>query len=99
MSNLLSKATISDIKRNIKKKTITRNKWGRFEDPQTHIVFDPVSKKAYGYQDHESGSVRSLSNVDKRICEKKGWAFVDIPVKDDDDSDEEDDYTDDEESD
>ena len=37
----------------VKKRVIGPNKWGRFEDLETGIIFDPKSKAAYGVQDHK----------------------------------------------
>lgn len=77
----------------IKKKRISKNKWGRFEDPDTHIVFDPFTKQAYGYQNHASGTVQALTEENKRTCRKKGWEFLEIPVEEDDEDSEDDEYS------
>ena len=57
-------------------KIITENKWARYEDEETHIVFDPVTKEAYGVQDHNTGKLLSLRESHIEICTKKGWKFT-----------------------
>ena len=69
----------------IRKKRITANMWGRFEDPDTHICFDSKTHQAYGVQ-AKDGSVRALSEHHIAICEKNGWNYL-SPYLDTDDSD------------
>lgn len=64
-------------KRAAKKKVIRKNQWGKYEDPDSHIVFDPVSKVAYGVQD-SSGKVFALSEHHIRICQVNGWDYNDL---------------------
>lgn len=58
-----------------KKKIIRPNKWYRYEDPVTKIVFDPHTKKAYGVQDYETGKVFSLTKHHIDLCRKYGWKY------------------------
>jgi hypothetical protein len=53
----------------------SRNKWGRFEHLESGIVFDPLSRKAYGIQ-HKNGAVYSLSPKEVSICIKNGWSYT-----------------------
>lgn len=55
--------------------TLRPNFWGRYEEKQTGLVFDPETKAAYGVQD-PSGSVYRLTKKHIRICEQKGWAYI-----------------------
>lgn len=61
------------------KKKITPNTWGRFEDPDTNIVFDPKTKMAYGVQDHVTGKVVSLSKRHIALCDKYKWKYHVLP--------------------
>ena len=58
----------------VRKMVIRPNYWGRFEDPNTHIVFDPISKCAYGVQDI-SGKLLALTSKHIAICERNGWNY------------------------
>ena len=72
----------------VRKKHIGPNKWGRFEDPDTHIVFDPRTVCAYGVQE-PNGKIICLTPKHIAICEKNKWKYT-KPVKDsDEESDEE----------
>lgn len=55
--------------------TIRPNAWGRFEEKETGIVFDPKKKIAYGVQDYKSGKVLPLSKKHAKICEEKRWSY------------------------
>jgi len=57
------------------KKVIKPNHWGRFEDTDTHIVFDPNTKCAYGIQD-PGGELLALSNRHIKICKLNGWDYI-----------------------
>lgn len=57
------------------KKSIRRNKWGNFEDPETNIVFNAKTKAAYGVQDHKSGKVTALKDKHIGLCKKYGWRY------------------------
>ena len=59
----------------IRRKTIRPNYWGRYEDPDTHIVFDPKTKTAYGVQE-KSGRVGSLFREHIAICNKNKWKYA-----------------------
>lgn len=61
------------------KKKISPNKWGRFEDPDTGIIFDPKTKKAFGVQDHKTGKILPLSQKHILICKKYKWGYYYIP--------------------
>jgi len=71
----VSKSSPKAKKASVTKKVIRANKWGRFEDPETGIVFDPKSKAAYGVQDHKSGKVKALTPAHVKICEKYSWKY------------------------
>ena len=60
----------------VKKRKIARNKWGRYEDPESGIVFDPIAKIAIGYQDHENGKIYKLTKKHITICKQKGWKYT-----------------------
>ncbi len=57
-----------------KKKVIRPNYWGRFEDTETNILFDPTTKHAYGVQD-STGKILALTPKHISICEKNGWDY------------------------
>ena len=57
------------------KRVIKPNKWGRFEDLETGILFDPKSKAAYGVQDRRTGKVLALKPKDIEVCEKYRWKY------------------------
>ena len=59
----------------MRKRVITPNKWGRFEDLETGIIFDPRTKAAYGVQDHSTGKVKALTPAHIKICEKYKWKY------------------------
>lgn len=75
----------------IQKKVIRPNFWGRFEDTETHIVFDPTTKTAYGIQD-PTGKVIALSAKHIAICVRNGWNYNAPDDDEDEEEDEEDDY-------
>ena len=70
----------------VRKKVITPNMWGRYEDPETHIVFDPTAKKtfAYGVQ-AKNGDLLGLGPREISICKNNGWDYAD-PVTGDSES-------------
>lgn len=72
----------SNTSKYVKKKKIYKNKYGRFEDPDTHFVFHPTSRLVYGLQDHVSGLVRPLSEEDKRKCVKRKWKYLEVATND-----------------
>jgi hypothetical protein len=54
---------------------LTPNRWGRFEDHDTGIVFDPDKKMAIGIQGHD-GKVHPLDSTAIDECIEKGWAYM-----------------------
>lgn len=59
----------------IRKKIIRPNAWGRFEDPDTHILFNPIGKYAYGVQE-KNGTTAPLTEKHIEICKRNGWDYV-----------------------
>jgi len=74
-------------KENIKVKKIRRNRWDLFEDTESHIVFDPNTKEAFGIQEN-TGAVSALKPEHVALCIKNGWNYK-LPYNDDDESEEE----------
>ncbi len=66
---------VATSKKVVTKKKIGPNTWGRFEDPETNIVFDPKTKLAYGVQDHTTGKVIALTTNHIAVCNKHGWKY------------------------
>jgi hypothetical protein len=58
------------------KMVLRPNHWRRFEEPETHIIFDPERKKAYGVQDHTTGKVLALSKKHIQICKERNWPYL-----------------------
>ena len=58
----------------VRRKYIRANIWGRYEDPDSHICFDPKTRVAYGVQ-AKNGEVVALSPHHIAICEKNGWEY------------------------
>ena len=65
-----------------RRKTIRPNYWGRYEDPDTHIVFDPTTTCAYGVQE-PTGRVTALKPEHVEVCQRNGWNY-NIPYDSDD---------------
>lgn len=78
------------------KKSIRRNQWGNFEDPDTNIVFNAKTKAAWGVQDHKSGMVTALKEKHIALCKKYGWRYNLIKEESESSSEEESDESDDE---
>jgi hypothetical protein len=91
-----------EIEEKPKKKIISQNKWGRFEDLETGIVFDPTTKTAFGVQNRKTGGLMRLDDEKVLICQEKGWRYklfdinkkpskkkVSSPVESENDSEEE----------
>ena len=57
---------------------LTKNKFGNFEDAETHFVFNEKTKKVFGKQNPD-GSISSLTVEDINICNKFKLAF-DVPT-------------------
>lgn len=77
----------SKLKKVKKHKTlkIGRNMYGRFEEPRTHLLFDPVTHQVYGVQ-AQTGNVLPLTPKHYDICRKKGWKFYEYEESDDSES-------------
>lgn len=58
-------------------KIIKPNYWGRYEDPETGILFNPKDKTAYGIQD-PTGAVHGLTKEHIKICIRNGWSYNDL---------------------
>jgi hypothetical protein len=56
---------------------IRKNNFGNFEHSETKIIFNNVTKRAYGKQ-NDDGTVSELSHEDIDICHKYKFAY-DIP--------------------
>lgn len=81
-----------------KTKKIKPNIWGRYEDLDTHILFDPSTKQAIGVQ-NRNGTVSALGKKQITICKKLGWKYrVPKGYNYDDSEDEEDQESSDEET-
>lgn len=59
---------------------IKTNKWGKFEDEDTGIVFNPDTKAAYGVQ-AENGEVYELDEEAIQTCIENGWAYIESSNK------------------
>ena len=55
-------------------KKVGKNFWGRYEESDTHILFDFDTKEAYGVQE-STGSIRALSEKDINICKRNKWPY------------------------
>jgi len=74
-------------KKTIKIKVIMPNHYGLFEDTDTHIVFHPTTKEAYGVQ-LPNGGLGALTPNHVAICEKQGWSYI-IPSEESEEESEE----------
>lgn len=80
---------------------VTMNKFGKYEDRDTHLIFNPITKNVIGYQNPD-GSVRALNSQDIQKCKERGWKYatIKVPEEDESSSEEESEYeTEDESSD
>ena len=63
------------------------NKWNRFEDPATGLVWDSCSKACYGIQG-KNGKVLALTDKEIALCIKNRWRYQimkrQVPDSDDD---------------
>ena len=76
-------------KREVVKREIYVNSYGNFEDPQTHIVFNPKTKQACAVQG-KNGKLYPLSDKEIVICQCRGWAYTKPKVQENEtDSEEE----------
>ena len=55
-------------------KKIKPNIWGRYEDLDTHILFDPKTKQAFGVQ-NRNGTISALGKKHINICKRHGWHY------------------------
>ena len=62
-----------------KKVQIVQNKYGNFEDKDSGIVFDKTTRKARGYQNHDTGKVHALSPHHIFLCKKNYWDYNTTP--------------------
>jgi len=53
---------------------IGRNRFGRFEEPKSHLLFDPETHTVYGVQD-QTGKVLKLTPKHYEYCRRKGWKY------------------------
>jgi hypothetical protein len=67
---------------------LIRNERGRYEDPETHVLFNPETKKAYGVQ-RKNGDVRGFTPQEKEMCKRKGWEYLDLESSDESSSESE----------
>ena len=56
-------------------KNLSKNKYNRFEDLETHLLFSQETREVYGKQ-LEDGTVAELSLQDIELCKKQGYGFV-----------------------
>lgn len=77
-------------------KVIKKNEWGRYEDKDTNIVFDPLSKCAYAVQ-CEDGGIKKLDSEHIEICKRNKWDYRDCESSDEETEDEESEVEEDEE--
>lgn len=54
---------------------ISRNKFGNYEDKDTHFIFDVSTKNVIGKQE-ENGSISILSKEDIFVCKEKRFSYV-----------------------
>jgi hypothetical protein len=73
------------------KRKIKQNKWGRYEDSETGILFDPQTKAAFGVQDRKKGRILPLNKNAIDTCEKYGWKYVSIKAEEENSSSSEED--------
>jgi hypothetical protein len=78
-----------------KKIIIKPNKYGRYEEPESHILFNFETKCAYGVQG-PNGKISSLTPKHIAICEKNKWKYI-KPVKEEEEEEEDDDDDEDDE--
>jgi hypothetical protein len=56
-------------------KNLCKNKYNRFEDLESHLLFSQETREVYGKQ-LEDGTVSELSLQDIELCKKQGYGFV-----------------------
>lgn len=59
-----------------KRTTLTRNKWGNYEESETRIVFNSMKKAAFGVQCHKTGDILPLQAKHIALCKKNGWSYI-----------------------
>jgi len=97
--NRLSKGILKKVSTPIPKPIRTirlrPNSWNRFEEPETHMLFNPATKSVYGVQD-PTGKVNALSSSDIYICKSNKWKYDIIEDSSSSESEEYSEETDDE---
>ncbi len=78
-SPVIGKRFLSNKKKILRLK---KNKWGRYEDKSTNIIFDPKSRAAYGMQ-LKDGGIAPLTNDAINICKRNSWNYDDTQIKND----------------
>jgi hypothetical protein len=56
-------------------KNLCKNKYNRFEDLESHLLFSQETREVYGKQ-LDDGTVAELSLQDIELCKKQGYGFV-----------------------
>jgi hypothetical protein len=62
-------------KKKEKKIVISQNKWGKFEEKETGIVFNADTRFAHGIQEPD-GTVSDLTRKAIKICIERGWPYM-----------------------
>lgn len=66
---------VKHIQSTIETHQIKKNSFGNFEHPETHIVFDKITKKAIGKQGKD-GKIESLTMADIELCTKYKFQYT-----------------------
>ena len=61
-------------------RSIRKNAWGYFEDTETGLVFNPMERCVYGYQNHETGEILPLTPEHIEICKERNYKWT-VPKK------------------
>jgi hypothetical protein len=84
-SNMSTSTTSSPKEEKVVKKSepvlsLSRNRFGNFEMPETGFVFDPKTRQVIGTQ-NESGNIDDLTVEDIALCKEYGFHNVRVPEK------------------
>lgn len=83
-SNLASKSENKKEEKVVKKGepvlSLSRNRFGNFEMPDTGFVFDPKTRQVIGTQ-NEDGTINDLTVDDIELCKEYGFHNVKVPEK------------------
>lgn len=60
----------------VRQLTVDINQYGNFEEKETHLVFDPVTKEVIGKQAPGKATVLDLTAQDIAICLTRRWNYV-----------------------